>query len=69
MASPLLPALRPIEALEGTWKRCLQSRVFGTFSLKSDQNCFVVVEREPDVGEGAAGRGRCVRGGRKGGKE
>lgn len=46
MASPLLPSLRPIEALEGTWKRCLQSRVFGTFSLKGDQNCFVVVERE-----------------------
>lgn len=43
MSGPLVATDRPLSAFVGTWKRCLQTRVFGTFALSKDANAVVVV--------------------------
>lgn len=51
---PLVPD-RPIDVFCGTWKRCLSSRVFGTFSLARDSNTVVHVEQVVDGPAAGAG--------------
>ena len=45
MNAPLVALEKPLSSWAGVWKRCLQTRVFGTFALNRDANAVVVVSR------------------------
>ena len=51
MSGPLVATDRSLSSFCGVWKRCLQTRVFGTFALARDANAIVAIDDCADDGD------------------